>query len=788
MKYFDYEYATSYDEAVSLLKGSNKGEKAVLAGGTDLIGVLKAKLLPEYPEELIDLKTIPDADSIIKEGNSVEVGALAKLADIEKNNLIKNSYNALAEAARSVASPLIRNQATIGGNICQDVRCWFYRYPNNVGGRLECMRKGGAECYAIKGENRNHSVFGGMKAHLTPCSFTCPAGTDIPGYMEQLRAGDWDAAARIFMQYNPMPFITSRICPHPCQDACNQGCDGDCVNIHAVERSLGDYVLENMDKYYKAPEQETGKKAAVVGAGPGGLAAAFYLRTAGNEVVVIDRMEKAGGVLRYGIPHYRLSKDLIDKYVEALEKMGVKFQLKTEIGKDVQLDKLYADYDTVYLGTGAWKAPVLGLEGETLTQFGLNFLVEVNTYLKGAIGNEVLVCGGGNVAMDVALTACRLGAKKVKLVCLEKEEEMPAQDEEIAMAKEEGVEIYNGWGLDKVVTDAEGKVCGLQAKECVSVFDENHRFSPVYGDKSMVIESDCIILATGQRVDIDFLGEFADQMKTARGLIKADDVTGETNKEGVYAGGDAVTGPNIAIRAIAAGRKAAASMNKAMDAPAYPVFQKEQFITYDNEGVLVKEKHELEEAPLGQRTLVDEDCKSLSKKDAIEEAKRCMNCGCYSVNASDISPVLTMYNADIVTTKKTIKAKDFFTTELKAYDMLDADEVVKSIKIDELKGYTTGYYKFRVRNSIDFAITSCAYAIKVEGGKIADAKLVLGGVAPIPKEIPEVEAYLIGKTPDEKTAEKAAEIAVKGASPLAFNSYKVQEIKAAIKEILAGIA
>ena len=227
MKYFDYEYATSYDEAVSLLKGSNKGEKAVLAGGTDLIGVLKAKLLPEYPEELIDLKTIPDADSIIKEGNSVEVGALAKLADIEKNNLIKNSYNALAEAARSVASPLIRNQATIGGNICQDVRCWFYRYPNNVGGRLECMRKGGAECYAIKGENRNHSVFGGMKAHLTPCSFTCPAGTDIPGYMEQLRAGDWDAAARIFMQYNPMPFITSRICPHPCQDACNQGCDGD---------------------------------------------------------------------------------------------------------------------------------------------------------------------------------------------------------------------------------------------------------------------------------------------------------------------------------------------------------------------------------------------------------------------------------------------------------------------------------------------------------------------------------------------------------------------------------
>ena len=168
MKYFEHESALSFEEAASLLKEAPKGK-----------AVLKEQLLKEYPETVINLKTIEGGEYIKEDGEYIEVGALTKLVDIVKSDVVNTKAPALAQAARSVATPLIRNYATIGGNICQDVRCWFYRYPHGVGGRLDCMRKGGNECYAIKGDNRNHSVFGGMKAHATPCTSQCPAGTDI---------------------------------------------------------------------------------------------------------------------------------------------------------------------------------------------------------------------------------------------------------------------------------------------------------------------------------------------------------------------------------------------------------------------------------------------------------------------------------------------------------------------------------------------------------------------------------------------------------------------------------
>lgn len=267
-------------------------------------------------------------------------------------------------------------------------------------------------------------------------------------------------------------------------------------------------------------------------------------------MVVYDRMEKAGGVLRYGIPHYRLPKDMVDAYVNALSAMGVNFRLGVQVGQDITVEEIQQSSDSMYVGTGAWKQPVLGLEGENLTQFGLDFLTQVNIYLEKSIGNKVLVCGGGNVAMDVALTAVRLGAGQVKLVCLEQEHDMPAASEEIARAREEGVEICNGWGLGRIVTDENGRVAGLEAKRCLAVFDEEHRFSPVYDEADrIVLEADTIILATGQRVDLSFLGEhFGGQLKSARGLIDADTESFKTKKDGVYAGGDAVTGPDIAIR------------------------------------------------------------------------------------------------------------------------------------------------------------------------------------------------------------------------------------------------
>lgn len=782
MRPFELINVKSFEEAAE-----RKAKSAdLMAGGTDLLNVYKHGLLEEHPQYVLNLKTIPDSEGIEEDDRWLTIKAMTKLSEIGESELINSKAKGLAQAALSVATPLIRNVGTIGGNICQDVRCWYYRYPHEAGGRIDCSRKGGAVCYAIQGENRYHSIFGGRKTHADPCTKGCPAGTDIPAYMEMIRKGKWDEAARIIMKVNPMPMLTSRICPHPCQDSCNQRQYGDCVQIHCVERTLGDYILKNASRFYVGPEKETGKKAVIVGAGPGGLACAYMLRTQGHDVTVIDSHDKAGGVLMYGIPHYRLPKTIVDDFITALEGMGIKFKLNTTVGKDVSVEKLTEAYDSVYFGTGAWKQPILGIQGEELTQFGLDFLVEVNTFLKNAIDDEVLVCGGGNVAMDVALTAKRMGAKNVKLICLEKEEEMPASREEVERAKEEGIEIWNGWGLKAVKTDGQGKVTGLESVKCVSVFDEQGRFAPVYDeDDRTVYAAKSIILATGQRVDIDFLGEkLGKQLKSARGLIEVDMDSFQTSNEKIFAGGDAVTGPNIAIRAVKAGVTAAKTMSRAMGYPAASCPEKTGFLTYDTEGVKNTAGVRLKERPVGQRTIKDEDSQSLSMEEAAREASRCMNCGCYSVNASDISPVLVAFQGNVVTTKKTIAAEDFFTTELKATDLLDQDEIVKAVQIPDMEGYETGYEKARIRSSIDFALLSMAYAYQFREGKFEDVRIVLGGAAPVPVKLREVEQFLEGKEPSEELAAQAAELAVKDVVPMELNHYKVNQAKAFIERLI----
>ncbi|MDR1508678.1 MAG: FAD binding domain-containing protein, partial [Synergistaceae bacterium] len=320
MKYFDFANAESFSDAAAALKESNDGSVVVMAGGTDLIGGLKAGILKDPPKTVISLKEIEGCDSIKMENGHVEIGALARLSTIANSPEIKENIPILAEAAYSVATPIIRNVATIGGNICQDVRCWFYRYPHDVGDRLDCMRKGGAECYAIRGDNRYHSIFGGMKTHVTPCVVECPALTDIPAYMDRIRENDMEGAAWIIMEVNPIPMITSRVCAHTCQGKCNRTSTDENVAIHLVERRVGDYILDNADKFYAKPASESGKKVALVGAGPAGLTAAYFLRKAGHSVTIIDTQEEPGGCLTYAIPPYRLPKRYVQKIVDAYKK------------------------------------------------------------------------------------------------------------------------------------------------------------------------------------------------------------------------------------------------------------------------------------------------------------------------------------------------------------------------------------------------------------------------------------------------------------------------------------
>ena len=785
MQEFKHVNAKTFEEASRELADGRKVDNLAMAGGTDLMTELRTRIQPVYPDKIVNLKSIEGAEYI--EGDeTVKIGALTKLKDVEASGKLPA---VLREAAHSVASPLVRNKATIGGNICQDVRCWFYRYPEGSGGALNCARKGGAECFALKGDSRYHSIFGGMKvASPVGCSGGCPNNTDIGAYMEKLRAGDWAAAAEIFYRVNPMPTITSRVCAHLCENHCNRMTvmatedikdADDCVSIHTVERALGDYAMQHKDVYYKAPEKETGVNIAVVGAGPAGLTAAYYLRKAGHSVTVYDKMEKAGGMLQYAIPNYRLPKHYVDEVAAAIEGMGVHFEYGKELGRDFDAECLEKRFDKVFYATGAWKRPVLGFDGEEFTEFGLEFLVEVNKWMNKKKRENVIVIGGGNVAMDVAVTAKRLGAKSVTLIFRKPENELTASREEIERAKEEGVQIMPQWGVKRALYK-DGQVTGMELKRTFYTRDEKGKLVLHYDeDETTIVNADSVLMAAGQQVDLSFLGDYA----SARGRLVVDEESQATSHTGVYAGGDIVSGPSTVISAIRQGRNAAEAINASVGI-AKPVYKHEGFLKFDPSFAELHRGVKDISIPVEERNLEREDTVTISMEAAEAEAKRCMNCGCYSVNASDISPALLLLDADIVTTKRTIKAAEFFTEHLDTKDQLEPGEIVTEIVVKPDAEAVTHYEKFRIRKSLDFAIVSLASSYKA-GGK--DIRLVLGGVAPVPVELTKVEEYLAGKELTDDVIAAAAELSVEGALPIRNNEYKVQEVRVMVKRFLESI-
>jgi NADPH-dependent glutamate synthase beta subunit-like oxidoreductase/CO/xanthine dehydrogenase FAD-binding subunit len=795
MENFEHVNARSFEEAGTAIEGNKGFSKVVMAGGTDLMTVMRTRIRNDYPDTVVNLKTIENGAYIKEEDGKIAIGAITRLKDIVDSPAVQGSCAALSEAAHTVATPLIRNVGTIGGNICQDVRCWYYRYPEDGGGVLDCARKGGHECYAIRGDNRYHSIYGGMKtAGGNGCSRDCPVGTDIASYMEILREGDMQGACDVLIGYNPLGAITGRICAHFCQNGCNRanlaateaiGGGDDSVGIHSVERYMGDYMFAHPERYYQAPEKETGKKVVLVGSGPAGLTAAYYLRKAGHDVTILDSQEKPGGMLRYAIPNYRLPLKYVDRIEELWTGMGIKFQCGVTVGKDIEAADLEKLYDKVFYATGAWSRPVLGFDGEEFTEFGLSFLVEVNQWMQKKERKHVLVIGGGNVAMDVAVTAKRLGAESVTLACLEARDEMPSSEEEIHRAVEEGIRIMNGYGVSKAL-NADGRITGMELKKCVSVYDENHRFSPVYDENDLTkIDADSVLMAAGQRVDLSFLKEEYD-LAVERGHIKTTDGQ-KTSRKDVYAGGDAVSGPSTVASAICQGRKAAEHINKEYGIVCPEYYKKAGFTKFDTTCLERKRAVRDIETPVEERRIDREDSETIEEAAVYEEAKRCMNCACYSVNASDISPILVMDEAEIVTTKKTISAKDFFTTELDTKDMLEPGELVKEIRINKLDGYTTHYEKLRIRPSIDFAIISLASAYRKDGDAVADVRMVLGGVAPVPVRLYKVEELIRGKKLDEELIDQAVDLAVEDCLPLRKNAYKITQTRTYIKRFLESI-
>jgi NADPH-dependent glutamate synthase beta subunit-like oxidoreductase len=777
MKPFNHTSAKTVKEAAEAL---GDARSKIIAGGTDLLGTLKDSILPFHPARVVNIKTIEGLDHITEENGALRIGALTRIGDIAENPVVREKFTALAQAAKSVASPHIRDMGTIGGNISQLPRCWYFRKAEN---RFNCNRKGGEECFAILGENRYHSAFGGKRCHDSPCTAECPAETDIPGYFEKLRGGDWDAAAEIIMRVNPIPAITARVCAHFCQTACNRCQTDEGVLIGGIERTLGDYIMENGGKFYAPPEKETGKSAAIVGSGPSGLSAAFFLRRAGNKVTVYDRKEEAGGMLMYAIPAYRLPRDIVRKCVKLLEGMGVEFKLGVNIGGEVQPEDLEKQYDSVCYATGAWKRPVVGIAGEELTVFGLDFLVEVNKWMEGKVGEEVLVTGGGNVAMDVAVTAKRLGAKKVTLACLEPRERMPASAEEIARAEEEGITIMPSWGLSKVVEDG-GIVKGMELKRCVSPWNEAGAFDPQYDEnEKQTVNAQNILMAVGQRVDLSFLGEKYQLQLDERGFIDVNDDSHMTSREGVFAAGDATTGPATVIGAVTNGRKAAGGVNQYLEVLSGAVQEGGGgFLTSDTEGIKNKTALKLRELDADKRRLDVEDSESPGTDEALGEARRCLNCGCYTIHPSDIAPALIALGAEIITSQRTIGAGEFFEVNTLSNTVLGFNEIITEIRIPALPaGAKSIFKKMALRKAIDFPIVNCAI---VTG---ESPRVCLGAVAPVPLRAYKAEEALKGKAIDEAVASAAGEAAIEGAHPFEGTKYKLQIAKTLVKRALLEI-
>ena len=431
MKTFRHVSAESIEEATSILRASG-GKARIIAGGTDLLGEMRDGILPEYPEVLVNIKNIPGLDYVREQDGRLLVGALTRLEDLATDETVQNDYPALAEAAQKTASPHIREMGTVAGNICQNNRCWYYWVPDNL---FHCLRKGGKACYALTGDARYHSIFGAARVGATACPPRCPTDIDIPSCLAEIRAGDPTAAAGIVLKANPIPAITGRVCPHPCEDECARGEFDESVSIREVERFVGDHVLENLDEFYEAPRRKTAKRVAVVGSGPAGLSAAYYLRQAGHEVTVYDRMPEAGGLLAYGIPPYRLPRDVLRRQIEGFEKTGIEFTLGTAVDTD-SFEELMQSFDAVFVAAGAWQETEAGIMGEQCLQSGVEFLR--GSKLEEMAGKTVGVIGGGNTAIDVARSLLRLGAHPV-IFYRRTKDEMPALMEEVEKAEQEGV-------------------------------------------------------------------------------------------------------------------------------------------------------------------------------------------------------------------------------------------------------------------------------------------------------------------------------------------------------------
>lgn len=475
----------------------------------------------------------------------------------------------------------------------------------------------------------------------SPCKSECPAHLAIQGYIKMASQGRYREALELIKRENPFPAVCGRICPRNCESACTRSGLDEPLAVDEIKKFIADQDLTSEHRFVPERKAERPEKIGVVGAGPAGLTCAYFLAADGYRVTVFEKESVPGGMLTLGIPSFRLGKEVVKAEIDILKEIGIEFKTGTEVGKDVTLNQLREQgYKAFYVAVGAQAGRKLGLEGEEAegVMTGVDFLRKVNLGEGLKLEGQTVVIGGGNVAVDVARTAVRVGALKTDMYCLENREEMPALDEEINEALSEGITIHNSWGPKRILQE-NGKVTGVECKKCLAVFDENRKFSPTYDEnETMVVRADHVLVSVGQGMDWGGLLKDSGVQLNPNRTVKADPITFQTGEPDVFAGGDAVTGPKFAIDAIASGKQGAISIHRYVHGDNLTISREREYHPLDKENLKLEGFDRMpRQRPLhidgSQSRQTFEDLRATFTEEQIkQETQRCLSCGAVVVD------------------------------------------------------------------------------------------------------------------------------------------------------------
>ena len=476
-----------------------------------------------------------------------------------------------------------------------------------------------------------------------PCKTACPAHIAVQGYLKLAKEGRYDDALALIKKDNPLPAVCGHVCNRRCEDACTRGTVDEAVAIDEVKRFLAERDLNAETRYIPKktiPSLKGGfdEKIAIIGAGPAGLSCAYYLALTGYKPTIFEKNEEPGGMLRYGIPSYKLEKDLLAAEIDVIRKLGVEIRCGVEIGKDITIEELREQgYKGFYVAIGCQRGRKPGITGENAkgTYAAVDFLREAGAKESFALEGDVVVVGGGNVAIDAARISSRCVDAKISMFCLEQRENMPASKEEIAEALEEGIELNCGWG-PKEVLEEEGKVAGVVFKKCIRVLDEQGRFSPEYDEEQTVtIPCKHVIFSVGQAIEWGNMLDNLDLKRRSNGGALADKLTYQTSEPDIFVGGDVYTGPRFAIDAIAAGREGAISLHRYVHENCTLTIgrNRRDFVELDKNNISV-ESYDTSKRQIpakadekAQAATFRDLSHSLTEEQVKAETSRCLSCG-----------------------------------------------------------------------------------------------------------------------------------------------------------------